>query len=43
MTFMYMLDGSVKTMQSVWSGPPGQLLRDYVFIHQPKLNLTMVK
>jgi hypothetical protein len=26
-TLMYVLDGSVKTMQSTWNGPPGQLVR----------------
>ena len=26
-TLMYTLDGSVKTMQSTWNGPPGQLVR----------------
>ncbi len=26
-TLMYMLDGSIKTMQSTWSGPPGQIVR----------------
>ena len=24
---MYMMDGSIKTMQSAWSGPPGQLVK----------------
>lgn len=26
-TIMYVLDGSVKTMNSAWSGPPGQLVK----------------
>ena len=26
-TLMYVLDGSVKTMQSTWNGPPGQMVR----------------
>jgi hypothetical protein len=26
-TLMYVMDGSVKTMQSTWNGPPGQLVR----------------
>lgn len=26
-TLMYVLDGSIKTMQSTWNGPPGQLVR----------------
>ena len=40
MTFMYMLDGSVKTMQSVWSGPPGQLLRGLCFHPSTKIKLN---
>ena len=26
-TLMYMIDGSVKTMQSTWNGPPGQMVK----------------
>ena len=26
-TILYVLDGSIKTMQSTWNGPPGQLVR----------------
>lgn len=26
-TLMYVMDGSVKTMQSTWNGPPGQLVK----------------
>jgi hypothetical protein len=26
-TIMYMLDGSIMTMQSTWAGPPGQMVR----------------
>lgn len=26
-TFMYMMDGSIKTMNSTWNGPPGQLVK----------------
>lgn len=26
-TLMYFIDGSVKTMQSTWNGPPGQMIR----------------
>jgi len=26
-TLMYVLDGSIKTMQSTWNGPPGQIVR----------------
>ena len=27
LTLMYVMDGSIKTMNSTWSGPPGQLIR----------------
>jgi hypothetical protein len=30
-TFMYMMDGANKTMQSTWNGPPGQLVRSLCF------------
>lgn len=40
MTFMYMLDGSVKTMKSVWNGPPGQLLRGLCFHPSTKIKLN---
>jgi hypothetical protein len=30
-SLMYMLDGSVKTMQSAWAGPPGQMVRFMCF------------
>ena len=26
-TFLYILDGSMKTMESTWAGPPGQMVR----------------
>jgi hypothetical protein len=26
-SFMYMMDGSIKTMNSTWNGPPGQMVR----------------
>jgi hypothetical protein len=26
-TVMYLIDGSIKTMQSTWNGPPGQMVR----------------
>lgn len=26
-TIMYLIDGSIKTMQSTWNGPPGQMVR----------------
>jgi hypothetical protein len=27
LTILYVLDGSIKTMQSAWNGPPGQMVR----------------
>jgi hypothetical protein len=30
-TFMYMMDGANKTMQSTWNGPPGELVRALCF------------
>jgi hypothetical protein len=30
-TFLYMMDGANKTMQSAWNGPPGQLVRALCF------------
>jgi hypothetical protein len=30
-TIMYTLDGSMKTMQSTWAGPPGQIVREVCF------------
>lgn len=30
-TFMYMMDGANKTMESAWNGPPGQVVRTLCF------------
>jgi len=30
-TLMYVMDGSLKTMQSTWNGPPGQMVRALCF------------
>ena len=38
-TFLFMLDGAVKTMKSVWKGPPGQLLRGLCFLPSTKIRL----
>jgi hypothetical protein len=38
-TFMYTLDGSIKTMQSAWNGPTGQLVRALCF--HPNTNLKL--
>lgn len=39
-TIMYIMDGSVKTMQSTWNGPPGQMVRNLGHCFHPK---TLVK
>jgi hypothetical protein len=39
-TLMYVMDGSVKTMQSTWNGPPGQLVRALGHCFDP---LTSIK
>jgi len=36
---MYTLDGSIKTMDSAWNGPPGQLVRMLCFHPDTKLQL----
>lgn len=38
-TLMYTLDGSVMTMNSTWSGPPGQLTRALCFHPETKIRL----
>ena len=38
-TTLYVLDGSVMTMESAWSGPPGQLVRALCFHPETKLDL----
>ena len=38
-TTLYVLDGSVMTMASAWSGPPGQLVRALCFHPETKLDL----
>ena len=38
-TTLYVLDGSVMTMSSAWSGPPGQLVRALCFHPETKLDL----
>lgn len=40
MTIMYVLDGSVKTMESAWAGPSGQLVRAIGSCFHPK---TMIR
>ena len=38
-TLMFLLDGTVKTMQSAWNGPPGQMTRALCFHPNTKLRL----
>ena len=38
-TLMFLLDGTVKTMQSAWNGPPGQMTRALCFHPDTKLRL----
>jgi len=38
-TLLFTLDGSMKTMDSTWAGPPGQLVRALCFHPQTKLRL----
>lgn len=40
-TIMYVLDGSIKTMNSAWSGPPGQLVKSIGSCFHPKTRLTL--
>jgi hypothetical protein len=40
-TIMYVLDGSIKTMNSAWSGPPGQLVKAIGSCFHPKTKITL--
>jgi hypothetical protein len=40
-TIMYVLDGSIKTMNSAWSGPPGQLVRAIGSCFHPYTEITL--
>ena len=40
-TIMYILDGSIKTMNSAWSGPPGQLVKAIGSCFHPKTKITL--
>ena len=40
-TIMYILDGSIKTMKSAWSGPPGQLVQAIGSCFDPKTKITL--
>lgn len=40
-TFMYVLDGSIKTMNSSWNGPPGQIVRAIGSCFHPDTNVKL--
>lgn len=40
-TIMYVLDGSIKTMNSAWAGPQGQLVRAIGSCFHPKTEITL--
>jgi hypothetical protein len=40
-TIMYVLDGSIKTMNSAWAGPAGQLVRAIGSCFDPKTKITL--
>ncbi len=39
---MYLMDGSVKTMNSTWNGPPGQLVRSLGKCFYPETKLKLI-
>ena len=40
-TIMYVLDGSIKTMNSAWAGPPGQIVKAIGSCFGPKTKITI--
>lgn len=38
-TFMYMMDGTRLTLGSIWSGPPGQMVRSLCFASETRIKL----
>ena len=40
-TIMYILDGSIKTMNSAWSGPPGQMVKAIGSCFHPSTKITL--
>lgn len=40
-TILYVLDGSIKTMNSTWNGPPGQLVKAIGSCFHPETELTL--
>jgi hypothetical protein len=41
-TLLYMLDGSIQTMQSTWNGPPGQLVQALGKCFHPETNIKLI-
>ena len=41
MSLMYVMDGSIKTMNSTWNGPPGQLVRALGKCFLPNTNIQL--
>lgn len=41
-TIMYIMDGSVKTMQSTWNGPPGQAVRTLGACFHPNTQIKLL-
>ena len=40
-TIMYILDGSIQTMNSAWAGPQGQLVRAIGSCFHPHTEITL--
>ena len=40
-TILYVLDGSIKTMNSAWKGPPGQLVKAIGSCFHPETEITL--
>ena len=40
-SFMYIMDGSIKTMNSTWNGPPGQMVRALGKCFHPHTNIIL--
>jgi hypothetical protein len=41
-SLMYIMDGSIKTMNSTWNGPPGQLVRTLGKCFHPETNVRLL-
>ena len=40
-TMLYVLDGSIKTMGSVWNGPPGKIIKSLSSCFHPETNIRL--